>query len=808
MCKLTFAKLYDDKIRTDRQTVHAPSRLRTLLWAAVSALLAACGQGGSPADPAAEAKRTQILAESTGVALGANDLYVAPEGSDANAGTRTAPLRTIQRAAGLARAGTTVHVAPGTYAETIVSDVSGSSSARIIFVSDAKWGARIEPPRGAQSQVLWQAKGGFTDIVGFDLSAAGSSSVRTGIEFTGPSSSARNNRVHHIGQLPLNCDGVIGAAIFSASDPVSSGRTDVVGNVVYDIGQDAQCTIHGIYLATSGTIKNNLVYNVGWGAIYLWRDNRNIDVVNNTALHSLFGLVYGSGDQVYSNLPADYINVANNIFYDNRTGVRNAGLGQLGTNNTFSNNLVSNNTVNWMTSTPRRGDIDQDPQFVNYLPNGGGDHRLRETSPAIDRGAAALAPGVDLNGIERTQGAGPDIGAYEFIGSKSPGDEGPGPRPGPDPTPGPDPVPDPGPGPAPDPDPEPGPAPTPTANHLYVTTSGSDSNDGSRAAPFRTITRAARAAKADTTVHVASGTYVETVNTNAKGKASGRIRFVSDSKWGAKIIGTDTEATWSNKGDYTDIVGFDISGSGRLGIANFASHTVISGNHVHDLQISGGCTGSGGAGIVNASYNGSDGDVIGNVVHDIGIPGDCNGVQGIYSSNLRGRIYNNIVYRASSFGIHLWHAANNVMIANNTVFANGARGVGGGIVTGTGDRPGNVVLNNTKVINNLVFDNAGPGIKQYCYAGQDCIGDNNIVANNLVYGNGSGIVMRKGTATGTITADPQFVDYRANGSGDYRLRDTSPAANNGIALSAPTFDIDNAARPRGAALDIGAYENH
>ncbi|MET0856115.1 MAG: right-handed parallel beta-helix repeat-containing protein [Telluria sp.] len=797
MRKLTFDKLYEGKIRADGQAVHAPSLLRTLLlWAAVSALLPACGQGGSPADPVAEAKRIQILAESTGVALGDKDLYVAPEGSDANAGTRTAPLRTIQRAASLARAGTAVHVAPGTYAETIVSDVSGSLSARIIFVSDAKWGARIEPPRGAQSQVLWQVRGGFTDIVGFDLSAAGSSSVRTGIEFTGPASSARNNRVHHIGQLPLNCDGVIGAAIFSASDPVSSGRTDVVGNVVHNIGQDAQCTIHGIYLATSGTIKNNLVYNVGWGAIYLWRDNRNIDVVNNTAFHSLFGLVYGSGDQVYSNLPADYINVANNIFYDNRTGVRNAGLGQLGTNNTFSNNLVSNNTVNWMTSTPRRGDIDQDPQFVNYLPNGGGDYRLRETSPAIDRAVAALAPVVDLNGMGRTQGDGPDIGAYEFIGSKSsPGEE---PGPGPTPTPGPD----------PDPDPEPGPAPTPTANHLYVATSGSDSNDGSRAAPFRTIARAARIAKADTTVHVASGTYVETVTTNAKGKATGRIRFVSDAKWGAKIIGTDTEATWSNKGDYTDIVGFDISGSGRLGIANFASHTVISGNHVHDLQISGGCTGSGGAGIVNASYNGSDGDVIGNVVHDIGIPGDCNGVQGIYSSNLRGRIYNNIVYRASSFGIHLWHAANNVMIANNTVFANGARGVGGGIVTGTGDRPGNVVLNNTKVINNLVFDNAGPGIKQYCYAGQDCIGDNNIVANNLVYGNGSGIVMRKGTATGTITADPQFVDYRANGSGDYRLRGTSPAVNNGIALSAPTFDIDNAARPRGAALDIGAYENH
>ena len=797
MCKLTFAKLYDDKLRADRQIVHATLPLRALLCASAAALLTACGDGG-PAGDAAATKRTQILAESTLVALGGNELHVAPHGSDDNTGTRWAPLRTIQRAATLARPGTTVHVAPGTYAETIVSEVDGNAAERIIFVSATKWGARIEPPSGSQTKVLWQAKGGFTDIVGFELSAAGSATVRTGIEFRGANSSARNNLVHHIGQLPLDCANVTGAGIHSASDPVSSGRTDVIGNVVHDIGQNAQCTIHGIYLATSGTIKNNLVHNVGWGAIYLWRDNRNVDVVNNTAFRSLFGLVYGSGDQVHSNLPADYINVANNIFYDNKTGVRNAGLGMLGSHNTFFNNLVSNNTVNWHASTPRRGSIDQDPQFVNYVRTGGGDYRLRETSPAIDRAAPALAPALDLAGIARTHGEGPDIGAYEFIGTKSP----PGDDPDPQPEPGPDPTPD------PTPDPKPGPAPAPSAQHLYVATTGSDSNDGSSAAPFRTITRAAKLAKPDTTVHVARGTYFENVSTNAKGKATGRIRFVSDTKWGAKIIGSGTESTWSNKGDYTDIVGFDISGSGRLGIVNFASHTLMSGNHVHDLKISGGCTGSGGAGIVNASYSGSDGDVIGNVVHDIGIPGDCNGVQGIYSSNLRGRIYNNIVYRASSFGIHLWHAADNVMIANNTVFANGARGVGGGIVAGTGDRPGGVVLNNTKVINNLVYDNAGPGIKQYCYAGQDCIGDNNIVANNLVYGNGSGIVLRKGKATGTITADPEFISYQANGSGDYRLRGSSPAANNGLMTSAPNFDIDNIARPRSGAMDIGAYENH
>jgi parallel beta-helix repeat protein len=344
--------------------------------------------------------------------------------------------------------------------------------------------------------------------------------------------------------------------------------------------------------------------------------------------------------------------------------------------------------------------------------------------------------------------------------------------------------------------------------HLYVSTTGSDSNAGSAQKPLRTITRAASLAKASTTVHVAPGVYKENVKTTRSGTSTGHVRFVSDTKWGAKIVGSGTEAMWTNSGNYVDIANFDISGSGRLGILNLGSYTLMAGNHVHNLAVSGGCTGSGGAGIVNANYSSSDGDIIGNVVHDIGVPGKCNGVQGIYLSNLRGHIMNNIVYRASAWGIHLWHAANNVTIANNTVFQNGAGGMGGGIVIGTGDSPGGVVLDYTKVINNIVYANPAAGISEYCYSGQNCIGAHNTVANNLVYANGRAITMKVGSATGTISADPKFVGYAANGTGNYRLQSSSPAVNKGLAASAPAYDIDNVARPRGGAVDIGAYESY
>lgn len=348
---------------------------------------------------------------------------------------------------------------------------------------------------------------------------------------------------------------------------------------------------------------------------------------------------------------------------------------------------------------------------------------------------------------------------------------------------------------------------SPSIYHLYVATSGNDNNPGSRSAPFRTIGKAASMAQPSTTIHFAPGDYTGNVVTRASGTVNGRIRFVSDSKWDARIFGTGNGAHWSNHGNFVDVAGFDVSGPGRLGIVNFGSNTLIEGNHVHDLKVSGGCGGLGGAGILNAEYRAADADIIGNVVHDIGVPGRCNGVQGIYHSNLRGKVVNNIVYRASAWGIHLWHAANNVVVANNTVFGNGSATMGGGISTGAGDQPGGIVLNNTRVINNIVYNNPRASIAQFCYGGTGCIGATNITANNLVYGNGRGISLRVGIASGTITADPEFVDFRSDGRGNYRLQRGSPAVDRALGSGGLTYDIDNQPRPQGGAADIGAYES-
>jgi len=54
-----------------------------------------------------------------GVPPPANTLYVAPSGNDANAGTLSAPLRTVQRAVDLAQPGYTIFLRGGTYAPSV-----------------------------------------------------------------------------------------------------------------------------------------------------------------------------------------------------------------------------------------------------------------------------------------------------------------------------------------------------------------------------------------------------------------------------------------------------------------------------------------------------------------------------------------------------------------------------------------------------------------------------------------------------------------------------------------------------------------
>jgi Right handed beta helix region len=137
---------------------------------------------------------------------------------------------------------------------------------------------------------------------------------------------------------------------------------------------------------------------------------------------------------------------------------------------------------------------------------------------------------------------------------------------------------------------------TPTKK-VWVSPSGSNSNDGSSAHPYKTIQYALDHATPGTAVMVKAGTYAENVEFHHSGTADKPIWLISADGVGKAHIKpgkSTTTATIEAFGeDYIVISGFDVSGGDRNtnGIAvtqggtdfsNLTHHVVIKNNIVHD----------------------------------------------------------------------------------------------------------------------------------------------------------------------------------------------------------------------------------
>jgi hypothetical protein len=341
--------------------------------------------------------------------------YVAPSGRDSNPGTSSQPFQTIMRASKLALPGTTIHVLPGTYVGGFQTTMNGTESQRIYYVSTNKWGAKIVPPAMSANKTAWDNRGSHVDIVGFDIDgSAGQNGIAWthGIYNGGSYAVIRNNRVRNIAlNTPCTRAGGAGIGVDSYYHGVQS---DVIGNTVHDIGSPGCRFVQGIYISTSGSAKNNIVYRIGGAAIQMWHDANNVVVSNNTVSASTTGILVGGGDFYHTKGPNDFTNVHNNIVFGNKYGISEQG--STGINNTYRNNLVHRNAAgdwqlrNGLTHT---GTITKEPQFIQYGGKASPDFRLRTTSPAIGKGTFEQAAMTDVTGKVRTKEAGIDIGAYQ-----------------------------------------------------------------------------------------------------------------------------------------------------------------------------------------------------------------------------------------------------------------------------------------------------------------------------------------------------------------------------------------------------------
>lgn len=365
--------------------------------------------GASAADPHSETPEAVLLAHANREAL-----YVSPSGLDDNPGTSTRPFRSLARAARAVRAGTTVYVAPGTYNGGFRTNASGRQDARITWISTRKWGARLVPPPNSRTKVAWDNRGDYVDVIGFEIDGRDHREGQRwthGIYSGGSYDSIRNNYVHHIAQKNPCTSG--GGAAIGIDSYYKGVKSDVIANLIHDIGPAGCHFIQGIYVSTSGTVKNNVVYRVAEAGIHLWHDANRVIITNNTVTESNTGIIVGGGNFYHTKGPNDHTLVYSNIVYDNKMGISEQG--KTGKNNSYRNNLVYRNArFNWSLKNglTHTGTVSSAPLFVAEdasVPN----LKPSSSSPAVGQASPTHAASTDFEGRARNARTGYDIGAYQ-----------------------------------------------------------------------------------------------------------------------------------------------------------------------------------------------------------------------------------------------------------------------------------------------------------------------------------------------------------------------------------------------------------
>ncbi len=169
-----------------------------------------------------------------------------------------------------------------------------------------------------------------------------------------------------------------------------------------DTGKNGKNNIHHL------TFKNNVFRGAHAYAIIPGRGTDYVTFVNNVVAESFYGGIIITGG-------SDHDTVLNNIFYNNGNskGKKSGGSGQIGIDESSKpGSVIDYNIQNFDYTYPKKdpafdkNSLFIDPKFVNPE---AGDYRLKEGSPAIDKGDPSFP--VPEGGGKRI-----DIGAFEYGG--------------------------------------------------------------------------------------------------------------------------------------------------------------------------------------------------------------------------------------------------------------------------------------------------------------------------------------------------------------------------------------------------------
>jgi len=327
--------------------------------------------------------------------------YVSPGGSDTNAGTVTAPWRTLQRAFDGVQPGQTACLRGGTYPMTVSSGYnqsltrSGTAASPITFTN---YPGEVAIVRGN------------TRVSGAYARFLGSPSTAPGLIFEGPTRQPLDI-IDVMYAHDITIDHVeIRNGDYHAGLYQSGGyNVRVTGCYIHDNGRPGYINNdQGIYWdATTGggnLIANNVVeHNVAAG-IQLYPSPSQVTVEENTIVNNgNYGMeLFGTQNTVVNNILANNGSVAKNA----QMKIDAGATALIDANLFWSSNPSRRMCVNLAGQTIIHA-IFADPKFVDPASH---NYRLRPDSPAIGIGNASYTQPADHAGI--TRGLPPDLGAY------------------------------------------------------------------------------------------------------------------------------------------------------------------------------------------------------------------------------------------------------------------------------------------------------------------------------------------------------------------------------------------------------------
>ena len=380
------------------------------------------------------------------------------------------------------------------------------------------------------------------------------------------------------------------------------------------------------------------------------------------------------------------------------------------------------------------------------------------------------------------------------------------------------------------------------AVNFFVALNGNDNtNDGKSAAtPFRTVSRAASLVAAGDTVSVAAGTYNESVTIIRSGTAAAPIAFRSPARVAAKIVGAV-----SIRASYVEFSGFDVSNPNLHGISLVGHHLTVRDNDVHDCQGNG--IGGFACDYLTIEGNRLFRNGLENSLQASGIslfqpaafdqaPGFHLVIRGNQAFDNESRVNtrgNNFTvgngvflndFRNSQDGSSAGPYRPATLVENNLLFNNVGRAVvissSDNIVVRNNTAWGNLRIRNTTATaatngtfssqdtddvrwyNNIVSARGGADLALFELRTTAGVWDSNIFWNGLV--TLSSGAAAAGLSARNLFADPRLVNPAA---GNFRLDVGSLAIDSGLASQSPATDFDGTPRPRGAAVDVGAFES-